>query len=158
MLMDKEEIIRICTYFNQHNQYSEAFDTSKDLGVVSDVIPVVQENMPSLLGKVEDAWSLEFQALSQIDYLQQVTGKIASVPLRLVAIEYIQHNTAIQFTFDFNLNGCGVTVEGISILSFGVSFSVTGSKDPGTGKKVKKQNTRTREISSDHFIPLKKAS
>ena len=132
----------------------KTYDASKDLGLVTEVIPVLQEYITALLDPLEDAWTEELENLHLVDYLSQAVANIPKVPLRLVAIEYIFNNTAIRFSFDFNLKGTGVLVQGISILSFGVSFSVAGSRFPGTGKK----NWKSKKTVIENFLQLKKAS
>ncbi|MCW3070349.1 MAG: hypothetical protein JWO44_239 [Bacteroidetes bacterium] len=154
--MDKQEIIRICDYYNEHGSYANVFRTSKDLGTIAEVIALVQEKI-SLPASLIAAWDHELQVLLQMSYLEQVTRLITNVPVRLTAITYNPRKKATTFSFAFsflNLARTEIKVKGITISSFGADLSVSPYSPSG-----KRKTTVLKKMhGTEKLTPLKKAS
>jgi hypothetical protein len=154
--MDKEEITRICNYYNENKSYASLFSKSKDLGIIADVIPLVQQGIPALKGSLINAWTIELQQLITLPHLNQVTKWIPKVNVRLIGIKNIPRKDQTVFSFAFNFIDIAapIKVQGISILSFGVDLIVSDKGPSGKGKLLILKNNS----GSETFTPLKKAS
>jgi hypothetical protein len=148
--MNKEEIIRICTAYNSSHSYTRAYNESLNLGLVNEVIFVLQENIPSVPGHIANAWSKTVAGISRIAYLEEVSTGIPSAELRIVSIQKASKGTAVSFSFDFDFSNVpdpGIKVNGIKILSFGLTFTVTErNTEPRIRKLVITREKRGRNM------------
>ncbi|MCW3105217.1 MAG: hypothetical protein JWO09_3657 [Bacteroidetes bacterium] len=154
---DTEEITRICKEYAAKKSYALAFSKSIDLGIITDVMPLVQEAIPQLPGSLINAWTIELRQLLTVSYLSMVTKAIPEANVRLVGIKNIPNQSKVVFSFAFNFKDIDppIKAEGISLLSFGVTVIVSPNGAPGKKSKlvIMKSNSR-----SEKFTILKKAS
>ncbi|MCW3084636.1 MAG: hypothetical protein JWP12_2002 [Bacteroidetes bacterium] len=157
MAIDKEEITRICEYYNENKNYAQLYSQSKDLGSVEEILPLVQKLIPELPGSLTSAWKAELATLQQMAYLNQVTKAIPKAAVRMTGIKANTKKGITTFSFAFNLSVFsrpGIKIQGISIISFGVDLILSSFGPAGKPKLAILKNI----YGTEKFTPLKKAS
>ena len=157
MAINKEEITRICDLYNENKSYAQPYNTSKDLGYITEVLPLVQKLIPGLPGSLADAWKAELAAFLQMAYLVEVTNLIPRAAVRITGIKNNARKGTTVFSLAFDLSifsKRGIKVQGISIVSFGVALTLSSFGPAGKPKLAILKNI----YGTGKFIPLKKAS